>query len=173
MAPLSALGAQSGVAPGFMLSNTESPPSCSLTASPERTTEKKLIKIGEPNFSVSAKHKRPVEPPVFKCLYCPSELPSKFVAYRSDPALGNCEHCGAFFNYKAAPLAAKNSIEQNISSAVRERFQSFRAEVEMDVILVKLVEDARQITPRYHEDAFYLGNREAFVEWMFNLAEKL
>jgi len=43
----------------------------------------------------------------------------------------------------------------------------------MDVILIKLMEDAEALNPMYREDAFYMSNREVFVEWMFDLAEKL
>lgn len=43
----------------------------------------------------------------------------------------------------------------------------------MDIILEKLMEDAFALNPAYRQDAFYLSNREVFVEWMFDLAEKL
>jgi hypothetical protein len=42
----------------------------------------------------------------------------------------------------------------------------------MDQILSKLVEDSR-LNAMYRQDAFYLANREVFIEWMFDLAEKL
>jgi hypothetical protein len=42
----------------------------------------------------------------------------------------------------------------------------------MDQILDKLVDDCR-LNAVYRQDAFYLANREVFVEWMFDLAEKL
>jgi hypothetical protein len=43
----------------------------------------------------------------------------------------------------------------------------------MDLILEKLIEDANNLNPKYNPQAFYLSNREVFVDWMFDLAEKL
>ena len=43
----------------------------------------------------------------------------------------------------------------------------------MAVILTKLRQDANRLNPKYRSSAFYLQNREVFVEWMFDLAEKL
>ncbi len=43
----------------------------------------------------------------------------------------------------------------------------------MDLILEKLMEDASSLNPKFRSEAFYLSNREVFVEWMFDLAEKL
>lgn len=43
----------------------------------------------------------------------------------------------------------------------------------MDIILEKLIEDTKLLCPEYNAAAFYLSNREVFVEWMFDLAEKL
>lgn len=43
----------------------------------------------------------------------------------------------------------------------------------MDIILEKLIEDANLLNPKFNSQAFYLSNREKFVEWMFDLAEKL
>jgi hypothetical protein len=43
----------------------------------------------------------------------------------------------------------------------------------MDVILEKLIEDANLLNTPFNSSAFYLNNRESFVEWMFDLAEKL
>jgi hypothetical protein len=43
----------------------------------------------------------------------------------------------------------------------------------MDVILEKLIEDAIALNTPFNSSAFYLSNRESFVEWMFDLAEKL
>lgn len=43
----------------------------------------------------------------------------------------------------------------------------------MDLILLRLIEDAEAYTPDYNKSAFYLTNRELFVEWMFDLAERL
>jgi len=43
----------------------------------------------------------------------------------------------------------------------------------MDIILEKLIEDSNALNPIFNPQAFYLNNREVFVEWMFDLAEKL
>lgn len=43
----------------------------------------------------------------------------------------------------------------------------------MDVILSKLIEDAQALAPKFNSQAFYLANRESFVDWMNELAEKL
>jgi hypothetical protein len=43
----------------------------------------------------------------------------------------------------------------------------------MDLILENLIEDANNLNPNYNPQAFYLSNREVFVDWMFDLAEKL
>lgn len=43
----------------------------------------------------------------------------------------------------------------------------------MDVILDKLIEDANALNPAFYPQAFYLSSREVFVDWMFDLAEKL
>ena len=43
----------------------------------------------------------------------------------------------------------------------------------MDVVLARLMDDANRLNPTYNSRAFYLQNREVFVEWMFDLAEKL
>lgn len=43
----------------------------------------------------------------------------------------------------------------------------------MDQILDKLIEDAQSLNAPFNPQAFYLANREAFVEWLFDLAEKL
>lgn len=42
----------------------------------------------------------------------------------------------------------------------------------MQTILDKLIEDS-SLNPKYNSQAFYLSNRELFVEWMQDLAEKL
>ena len=49
----------------------------------------------------------------------------------------------------------------------------YKAEVPMDLILSKLIEDANELNPKYNERAFYLRDREAFVAWIFELADKL
>jgi len=56
---------------------------------------------------------------------------------------------------------------------VRDPEQKFRAEVPMDVILEKLIEDANLLNTPFNQSAFYLTNRECYVDWMFDLAEKL
>ena len=43
----------------------------------------------------------------------------------------------------------------------------------MDIILEKLIEDANLLNPAFNPDAFYLNNREVFIDWMFEIAEKL
>lgn len=43
----------------------------------------------------------------------------------------------------------------------------------MDQILDKLIEDAAALNAPFNPQAFYLSNREVFVEWLFDLAEKL
>jgi hypothetical protein len=43
----------------------------------------------------------------------------------------------------------------------------------MDIILEKLIEDANLLNPTFNADSFYLSNREVFIDWMFELAEKL
>lgn len=43
----------------------------------------------------------------------------------------------------------------------------------MDVILEKLIEDANLLNTPFNQSAQYLPERENFVEWMFDLAEKL
>lgn len=43
----------------------------------------------------------------------------------------------------------------------------------MDLILDNLIEDANALNTPFNENAFYLAHRESFVEWMFDLAEKL
>jgi hypothetical protein len=43
----------------------------------------------------------------------------------------------------------------------------------MDIILEKLIEDSQALTPKFNSQAFYLSNRESFVDWMYELAEKL
>ncbi len=43
----------------------------------------------------------------------------------------------------------------------------------MDVILQKLIEDAQALAPKFNSQAFYLANRESFVDWMNDLADKL
>jgi hypothetical protein len=42
----------------------------------------------------------------------------------------------------------------------------------MDHILTNLIEDA-SLNVAYNPSAFYLSNREVFVDWMYDLAEKL
>lgn len=100
-----------------------------------------------------------------------------WLAYRNDPDLGNCGLCGNFANLKAARIAGKsnqlNGFSLGVSESIREDDQQFRPEVPMDIILVKLMEDAEALNPEFRADAFYLSNREVFVEWMFDLAEKL
>lgn len=43
----------------------------------------------------------------------------------------------------------------------------------MDLILEKLIEDSQALTPKFNSQAFYLTIRESFVDWMYELAEKL
>lgn len=43
----------------------------------------------------------------------------------------------------------------------------------MDKILEKLIEDDTLLHPITNPEAFYLSQREVFIEWMFDLAEKL
>ena len=43
----------------------------------------------------------------------------------------------------------------------------------MDIILEKLIEDSQALNPKFNSQAFYLSNRESFVDWMYELAEKL
>jgi len=43
----------------------------------------------------------------------------------------------------------------------------------MDVILQKLIEDAQALAPKFNSQAFYLPNRESFIDWMNDLAERL
>jgi len=61
----------------------------------------------------------------------------------------------------------------SLSEAIREEDQHFRTEIPMDIILEKLIEDSNTLIPPFNPQAFYLSNREVFVEWMFDLAEKL
>ena len=59
-----------------------------------------------------------------------------------------------------------------MSHAVREPESRYRTEVPMDLILTNLIEDA-SLNVAYNAAAFYLSNREVFVDWMYDLAEKL
>jgi hypothetical protein len=109
-APLGVLDTY-GVQPGFMMkATTDSPPSCSLTASPEKTTEKKLVNITSARDKTKMAASRAQARPVslnFACADCSAMHKDSFIPYRSDPDLGNCELCGTFYNLKAARLAAK------------------------------------------------------------------
>jgi hypothetical protein len=106
----------------MMKSASDSPPSCSLTASPERTTEKKLVNItsaGDKTKMAVSRHSRPVSLN-FPCVDCNAMHKDSFIAYRADPELGNCEFCGTFYNLKAARLATKGVSGMGISHAIRE-----------------------------------------------------
>ena len=43
----------------------------------------------------------------------------------------------------------------------------------MDLMLNKLIEDGNELNPTYNQRAFYLLDREIFVVWILELAEKL
>lgn len=60
-----------------------------------------------------------------------------------------------------------------VSQSIRDPVQKFRTEVPMDLILDNLIEDAHALNTPFNESAFYLTHRESFVEWMYDLAEKL
>jgi len=156
-----------------MKNSTESPPSCSLTASPERTTEKKLVNITtarDKTKMAASRQSRPVSLN-FACSECKAMHKNSFITYQSDSDLGNCELCGTFYNLKAVRLAGKRV--SGISHAIRETDQKYRAEIPMDIILSKLIEDGNHLNPKYRPDSFYLANREMFVEWIHDLSEKL
>lgn len=111
----------------------------------------------------------------FPCLSCNRMHREHFLPNKSDPDTGVCSLCGNFVNLKGARSAGAsvNAQINAVSEALRDEDQSYRAEVPMDVILARLMDDAERLNPKYRSSAFYLQNREVFVEWMFDLAEKL
>ena len=78
---------------------SDSPPSVSLTASPVKTTEKKLV-----NLSLAAKSKilAPEPKTFFECLECDKRCQdcqcreACFLQYKHNSDIGNCSACGAF-----------------------------------------------------------------------------
>jgi hypothetical protein len=106
----------------------------------------------------------------FQCVECNSHHKDTFLPYRGNPNFGNCEYCGNFRNLTAATVVKGAS---QVCQSVRDPEQKFRAEVPMDVILEKLIEDANLLNTPFNQSAQYLPERENFVEWMFDLAEKL
>jgi hypothetical protein len=119
----------------MMKNSTESPPSCSLTTSPERTTEKKLVNISsarDKTKMAASRQGRHVNLN-FACSDCNAMHKDSFIAYQTDLDLGNCELCGTFYNLKAARHAGKGV--SGVIHAIRETDQHYRAEIPMDIIL--------------------------------------
>lgn len=145
------------------MQGTDSPPSCSLTCSPDRTIKKSQTK--DESMAVQS----PLDKKLLQlhCRECQSNHMDSFIPYRGNPHVGNCEQCGCFRNLTSVHAG------QPVSEALRDNDMSFKTEVPMDMILSKLVEDATQLNPQYNPRAFYTHNREIFVNWIFELAEKL
>ena len=86
--------------PPVVMQSTDSPPSCSLTCSPDRTIKKPASK----EENVAAKKLQQL-----RCVECGSEHQKSFLKYRSNPNVGNCEHCGNFRFLTSATLLQQSS----------------------------------------------------------------
>lgn len=75
--------------PPVVMQSTDSPPSCSLTCSPDRTIKKPASRE---EIAVN-KAKKPLQ---IRCIECGADHQKSFVAYRSNHSVGNCEQCGNF-----------------------------------------------------------------------------
>ena len=97
---------------------TDSPPSLSLTASPEKTTEKKLINLSLATKSKNAGAEQLSKraPLAFKCHEC-DDRAAEFLRYTKTPEFGNCSACGAFQDQTAILRAYKSGYHDG---ALRE-----------------------------------------------------
>ena len=149
----------------------------SLTAeSPERTTEKKIGTV------ISANNKKtPVPAPElnFRCPDCRKPCKGNFLFYTNSASYGNCARCGSFQNLTAAQLALKMGYgegvlnsQKSIVSGLRTQGQRFKAEIQMDRILDRLVE-GQSLGKLYNPHAIYVRTREKQIEWMCSLCGEL
>ena len=88
------------------LKGTDSPPSLSLTASPDKTTEKKLTNLVSLQEVKKAGFKQPTQQINFICGGCDRKHQDSFLPYTYDANFGNCEQCGNFQNLTALRLEA-------------------------------------------------------------------
>ena len=175
--PISQIGAFNEFSQAAFLRGTDSPPSLSLTAeSPERTTEKKIGTV------ISANKKKTAGPPPelnFRCPDCKKSSKGNFLYYTNSASYGNCASCGSFQNLTAAQLALKMGYgegvlnsQKSIVSGLRTQGQRFKAEIQMDRILDRLVE-GQSLGKLYNPHAVYVRTREKQIEWMCNLCGEL
>ena len=112
----------------------------------------------------------------FKCSSCSKRHNEHFLAFIKDKNFGNCEACGNFKNLTAVRISEKYGYQAQAMTkpieAIRDPGQSFRAEVPMDLVLTRITEKMGH-GRMYRPEAFYVSNREVFVDWMCDLAEKL
>ena len=164
---------------GACAKGTDSPPSLSLTASPEKTTEKKLANLSFAQKQKTANsHGKPQRAPLnFRCSDCGQEHAAHFLPYEAEPAFGNCTNCGQFRDLTAILQAhrsgyAEATLRQHLVEGIRPRDQRFRAEVPMDRIMDRLVE-CQTLGKLFNPTAFYIRTREFYVDWMSQLCGEL
>lgn len=171
-------GASHEFNPAAFMRCPDSPPSLSLTNSPDKRTDEKLANIvSARDLKMAGKDQLKVNF-IFRCLSCNKAHNECFVPYEFDSNFGNCEACGGFQNLTSLRMIEKMGYQdtrcQSIlpSQAIRKPDQHFKCEVPMDVILKRLTE-CQKLGRLYNPDAFYVESREIFVDWMCDLSDRL
>ena len=127
--------------PSAFLRCPDSPPSLSLTASPDKHTDEKLVNILSARDSKMAGKDQLKVNFIFKCISCNKPHVGCFVPYDFDNNFGNCEACGNFQNLTSLKMIEKMGYKDSRylavppSQSIRKPDQHYKCEVPMDVIL--------------------------------------